>query len=573
MLRRDLLFIKSFIFFYKANYKEAEELAQHSLELTKERKIGKKLHLGRIYNLLGWINVNQGNQIKALKFAKRSLELNKELNYGSAISECYCLMVAIYIRDGEYDQALQYCKQVLSLKESTARSKLDILRELGVINSLKSRLKRALKYRQQAVELATKLPYTDLLIGSLNDLGSTYRIMGKHNLAVESFERALILSEKWNFIGSMARSLSLLIKTYIEESSREIANRYFSRLTGLYNQTKNEGNIDISIFFLISKAYMMKTSTRMGDRADAQKLYKELANNASGNFLISCMGNLCDLLLEELSLYNDPEILDEIMPLITKSLEMAETEHNYFWLAEAKLLQAKLALIQMNFEEARRLLVEAQRIAELHGLELLAQEVSMEHDKQLEQIDVWRLFDKLLEQIDVWEKNDIDKIPIGDRLKLASTEGVLERLQGKRGVEVPELVDEESILLLIIAEGGILIFSYPFSEEWKFDDELFGSFLTAFNSISDEIFSEGLDRVKFGNQTVLIEQVADFSICYLFKGQTYIAQKKFNKFVEEVQNNSSLWKSFEQHFRANQVLELKNSPPLESLITEIFLRK
>jgi len=50
-----------------------------------------------------------------------------------------------------------------------------------------------------------------------------------------------------------------------------------------------------------------------------------------------------------------------------------------------------------------------------------------------------------------------------------------------------ELVDEESVVLLIITEGGVLLFSYPFADEWEFDDELFGGFLTAFNNISDEV--------------------------------------------------------------------------------------
>jgi hypothetical protein len=160
-----------------------------------------------------------------------------------------------------------------------------------------------------------------------------------------------------------------------------------------------------------------------------------------------------------------------------------------------------------------------------------------------------------------------------DRIKLASTEDLLERLQGKRAVEPSEAADEQSILLMIIAEGGVLIFSYPFSEEWKFDDELFGGFLTAFNSISDEIFSEGLDRVMFGNQTVLMEQVADFSICYLFKGQTYIARQKLKNFVKEMQKNTALWQSLENHYNTSQVLELKDNPQLESLITETFSSK
>ena len=134
-------------------------------------------------------------------------------------------------------------------------------------------------------------------------------------------------------------------------------------------------------------------------------------------------------------------------------------------------------------------------------------------------------------------------------------------------------VEEEPIVLLILTAGGVPIFSYPFAEEWKFDDELFGGFMSSFSSISDEIFSEGLDRAKFGPYTVLMESISDFSICYLFKGQIYLAKQKLTKFVERIQNNTSIWQTLNKFQKASQVVELRDIPVMESLLTEIFLIK
>jgi len=562
-LRRNLLYIKSWILYLKGNGKDAAEIARECLILTKEKNYGNKLDLAATYLLLGHINFSLGNRTKALDYTMKSLECNKELNLGVAIADCHSLIATMHLFKGDYDEALQYCKQSISIEEISGRTRLNVLRDLAVIYYYKSELNKVLKYRQQAVNLAEELNIVDQLILALNDLGFCYRVIGNIDLAKETFEHSLTLSEKLGYYFEMARSLMGIIWLYIGEGSREEANRYFSRLSELYEQTK--GKVDIYNEFLFSKANLMKTSPRMRDHVEAQALFKQLIENnfprrASRENLVFDMGHLCDLLLEELSLYNNPVILDEITPLITKMLEMAEDMRNYHWLAEAKLLQAKLALIQTDIEEARRLMVEAQRIAEIHGLNLLASKISSEHDK-------------LLTQVDIWDNLKNSNAPMRDRIKLASTEGVLERLQGERAVEPSESVDDQSILLMIIAEGGVLIFSYPFSEEWKFDDELFGGFLTAFNSISDEIFSEGLDRVKFGNQTVLIEQVANFSICYLFKGLTYVAQQKLTKFVEEMQKDTSLWQNLENHYKTSQILELKESPQLESLIAEIFTGK
>ena len=209
---------------------------------------------------------------------------------------------------------------------------------------------------------------------------------------------------------------------------------------------------------------------------------------------------------------------------------------------------------------AERLLTETQQIAELHGLSLLAQKISNEHDI-------------LLDQIGNWERIGNKNAPMADRIQLASIDGVLDRLQGKRAVEPPEMVEEVSTLLLIIAEGGVLLFSYPFTDEWKFDEELFSGFITAFKTFSNDFFSKKLDRVKFGEDTLLMQSAGDFSFCYLYKGQTYLAKQKLSKFTESVQNNASIWQVLEKFYKTSQVLEIKDIPSLKSLITDIFVNK
>lgn len=562
ILKRDLLYVKSWVQFFRTDLNGATILALESLKQLKEEKLGNKLDLALNYLLLGWINLYQGNQIAALDYAMKSLKHNETLNHNAAIADNYNLIARIYRFEGEYNQSLEYCKMSLSIKESSKRCRLNVLETLSDVYYLKSELSKALDYRRQAILLAEELQTIDLLISNLLSMGYLCRAIGKMDQSVDYYERGLILAEKWGFLFFMSQALSLLIFSYIDQNLRERANRYFSRLSDLYDQTKERRDIDISLFYLFSKAYMMKTSTRMRDRVEAQSLYKELIamETIGGDILIASLGNLCDLLLEELSLNNDPEIMDEIDPLITKSLDMAERAHNYYWLAETKLLQAKLALIQMNTEEAKKLMVEAQRIAEFRGLNLLAWGISSEHDKLLGQLDLWDTLNK-------------DGTLLADRVKLASTDGVLERIQGRGAVKTPESVDEQSTVLLILAEGGILVFSYPFSEEWRIDEDLFSSFLSAFTSFSTEFFSKGLDRVKFGDDMMLMESIGSFSFCYLFKGQTYLARQKLAKFTEEVQQDTSIWQNIEQHYKTSQVLELKENPQLKSLITEIFISK
>lgn len=89
-------------------------------------------------------------------------------------------------------------------------------------------------------------------------------------------------------------------------------------------------------------------------------------------------------------MYSKPLILWRgINPLITQLLKIAENQHSFSWLGETKLLQAKLALIQLDLEGGKSLYRQAQQIAEDHGLNLLAQKISNEHDILLEKTEEW----------------------------------------------------------------------------------------------------------------------------------------------------------------------------------------
>jgi len=140
-------------------------------------------------------------------------------------------------------------------------------------------------------------------------------------------------------------------------------------------------------------------------------------------------------------------------------------------------------------------------------------------------------------------------------------------------INFPELADEEPVLLLIITDDGTCLFSNSFSENFPFEEDLVSSFLTAFNSFSEELFSKGLDRARFGDYIILMESVVNYSICYLFKGQTYLAKQKLVKFSERIQKTKSIWQLLEKFYKSNQILDIKDSTPLRSLITDIFTKK
>ena len=243
-------------------------------------------------------------------------------------------------------------------------------------------------------------------------------------------------------------------------------------------------------------------------------------------------------------------------PLIEKLLNYAKEQNIYSSLAEAKLLQAKIALIQMKFEEVQQLLTQAQRIAELYGLNHLAQRISNEHDNYLERIGEWN---------NLKEKD----APMAERLELASVDGILERLQGKSAIEPPEMDDEEPIVLLIMDKTGITYFSYSFIENWDFDS-IFSSFMSAFNSFSAEIFSESIDRIKIGENLILINPIESFLVCYIIKGQSYHGLQKLNRFSNAVKDDTEIWHMLNNAVQTGEALALNKPQSLGNIVNKIF---
>jgi GTP cyclohydrolase I len=233
--------------------------------------------------------------------------------------------------------------------------------------------------------------------------------------------------------------------------------------------------------------------------------------------------------------------------------------NSYFFLPDIKLLQAKLALIQMNFKDAKILLSQAQKMAESHGLYETAQRISAEHDHMLEQQDMWEHLNKT-------------KASMTERINFASFDGVLERLQGKREVEYPELVEEEPIVLLIIDKSGISYFNYPFRDDWDFD-WLFSSFMSAFDTFSSEVFSQSIDRIIIGEHLILINPVESFLVCYVIKGQSYLGLQKLNRFSDAIKNDVEIWERLTRAVQTGEELELDNPPSLGNLVFEIFTGK
>ena len=424
---------------------------------------------------------------------------------------------------------------------------------------IKGGVARSIPLYEQSLAIAKEFNHKQLISSNLNNMADAYRMIGELDRALECSEQSLAQLSKIDELKRIAVTHDFLIQILIEKGDLEQAQQYFNHLEQLNKQLKDK---TINLLYLYNRALLLKESPRISNRGKAEEILKQILEDEDIFWELKekALLTLCELLLIEFQMTNEVEVIDELESLITQLLETVEKSRSYWVMGETYLLQAKLALLSLNLKKTRRLLTKGQRIAERYGLNLLAIKISNEHDE-------------LLKQLHMWENLKESTSSLKERMELARLNEQMDDMLRKRVVEPSEIQDEESVVILIISKGGNPIFSQSFTEGWSFKDHLFGGFLSAVNSFSDEMFSQGLDRAIFGEYTIIMNAVSPFIICYLFKGQSFLAQQRMKHFVDTIQNDKKIWEPIKKYYQANRLVQEKDIPSLDSLVNEVFIER
>jgi tetratricopeptide (TPR) repeat protein len=551
----ELNLSKSWGFLFQGDFDKALEYGQENMKISE--KLGKNLQFGASFGLMGFIYFGKNDIDKGMRYLNKSLGIyEKAKNLNLISSSCSMIGQFLYFR-GQFNQSLKYLERSSAIKETSDMMKISNYTTMGTIFTDKGELKLGLDYLMKALVLAEKSSFNLQYSLNLLGIGKNLKSQGDFDGAIKYLERCLEVAGHVGGTMFINPALFQLLTIYLENGNNAKAQTYLNRLK---QSVGSKEDMHTDPYFTLGKALMLKTSKRISDIGEAERILKEYIQavpgiNKDDKFALIL---LSEILLEELQMTNNLEVLNEINPLLDKLQFTAEKQHSYRYLAETNLLRAKLALIQNKTDEAQRLLSEAQRTADWHGLNYLAHKISSEHDK-------------LLEQLELWEKLDKSNAPMSERIKLASMDGVMDRLQEKRAVEPPKMETEQSILLTIISRTGYIAFSNPFSAEMTIDEARMGDIISSFSKNVDQVFSETLDRIKIGEYMVMINPIESFSICYVFRGQSYSAGQKLTNFSEALKENKGLMELLNISVRTGQQLKIIENPDLEELITNSFM--
>ena len=338
----------------------------------------------------------------------------------SKLKRIYAIIDMLYVF-GNYDKTLKFFEKnenkflnlpkELRTKAGQLHCKSLILK--AIIFSYRGDLTGSFEVVKKTLKIAEEINDNCCLSVAMYGYGRYYWLSGDLIQSLKYFDTAIELGQNINDPEVYAWYLSFImmaIRVAIMKGDLEIAQKYFKQVEITEEEKKKSlfTTMQHKRMYEMSKALTLKSSNRFRDRAMAQELFKEIfedENFVFNNRLLALV-DLCELLITELRVTNDLNILDEIKPLITKILDFAYMTNSYYYLIEANILQAKLALINFEINEARRFLTQGQRMAERHGYTNLALEIADLHEELIQQSETWNHLKEI-------------NAPVSERMELA----------------------------------------------------------------------------------------------------------------------------------------------------------
>lgn len=510
---------------------------------------------GLYYGHMGKIDLALENYLKSAEIEERIGRINDLIASLNNVGLCYSLK-------GEVQKSIDCLNNVIdTIEQSGEESKYEHILattygNLGTEYSEQGELEKGLEYLKKSLSLSIATSNFDNKAITLANIGDTYRRMSGYIEAINYYKRALdLFIQTGNQIFEIMLLVALL-STYVLLNDEQNKKEYMDKITSKFNEHKNDELF--KTHYMFSKALLLKESTRLADRVEAQKLFKEISNKEEIYIYVSQESILyyLELLLEELKYSPSESLMDEITQVNEKLKVLAKNKGSYVLIVESMLIEAKINILNLNFDTARHLLTQAQITAEEKGLKQLSHKISREHDS-------------LLVKMNQLENIVNDSASIKERIELANFDEVI-RSMILKSYKVIDEEQEHGLILLIVNSAGLSMFSRKFSQGEQVEDQIVASLLTAINSFSQETFKtkESLERIKLGDNIVIIKSLGEINICYAYRGPSYHANNKVNDFASKIESNEQLLVKLQKFstFLPEEPIQMLNT-----LVDDVFI--
>ncbi|TKB97153.1 tetratricopeptide repeat-containing sensor histidine kinase [Pedobacter cryotolerans] len=438
-----------------SNAKESARVADTVIQLS--RKHNKPLNEATGWNVKGIIMSFIGTPDSALIYFEKTEQIGLRINDKLTIAKARQNKNLPLSKLGKYDQALQTCLEALKLYQEidNKASQAGCLADIGNILIRSNKAKQAIAYLQDAIDIAEQINDESLKPNFYNSIAVAYLQTAQYALAKQTYQKALLLAEKFNRTNnqiSILMNLGDLVwqserdgksstAYYLKAEKLAIAYGDESKLSAIYQNLGNiesaGGNNQAAMTYAI-KARDLAIKTR--DLETQERIFNSLASYSSkaNDFKQAYQaGQIRDSLYRILF---DKRATENMNELQTR-YQTEKKQHQIDLLNRQNQIQV-LQLTQKNL-----LLGNNQLLLTKNELQLRNQNLS------------------LAQQYRQLESNKLESKSRSQQLQILNTENKLQKLQLKeRNIIIAVAV---SVLILLILLGLLLYNRYKLKQQQK----------------------------------------------------------------------------------------------------------
>lgn len=392
--------------------------------------------------LLGIVHYTMNDYKNTFYFAKRSLEVYEKVGDRGGILSAKNMIGLYYLKIESLEEAKKVFQEMideapeslaalvnLSMvydKEGRLTEALDLLNRtnklyqneknkyylqfptfhISRIKIMQGELDEALIFLKQFLTSSQARKFKVGVSYVLSLISSIYWQKGLNREAIEYATNAVKIIQETESKVRIAFRLFSLTKLLLEDSQFEEANAFFAQFKKLSDEL-NYKHINQRRFFI--EALFLKSSENVRDVLKAEFAFEQLLKeDLSYVVQTQVLLNLCELNVLSLENNYDENLLDKIRDNIDLLQELATKTQSFSFIVQTLLLQAKIALIDLDVSKAKKLMSEALIIAEEKGLKSL--ELVVLEEKEVLAKQSINLEKVQLNQIEIVKKKEIGKL-------------------------------------------------------------------------------------------------------------------------------------------------------------------
>jgi len=441
-----------------------------------------KQYEATLLNIRGLNSRYQGNLSEALTYYQQSLEIRAKLGLEHAVASSLVNMGDVYLSRGELD--------------------------------------RAFSSQNHAREIFEHIRNEPLLAYTYHELGKIFWSKNDFEIARNYLDKALQLRIQYNLHPVTASTLLDLINLSIEFEEIDQARYYYDILSEI---AKQEMDI-INIFYQLATVSIKCISPRLKHRAEAQQILTGLLQHSTlpTDLWVHASLSLCNLYLLDLKTSKNEEIIEKVSEIIRELFHTAKRQNSSPLLIQTMIIQAKLALVELDLEQAQHLLFQAEVIAWRKELTKLAIKVSAEHDLLIDKLNKW----------DQLKKRNASLI---ERIEASGFKKTFDNVRYRKNLQIDREL-ESAMFLLILNQDAVTIYSVKFNDDAIINEPLIGGFLIASDhGMGVALNHDGkIERIKYGDHRLIFIHHDNLIFCYGYQGQSYFAIKRLRDFIDRI---------------------------------------